>query len=65
MQGCNNDDIMVVEPNISTHNVYKLTDYKDAYMQADIIVYLVAHTLFKSLPRDKTKIILDFCGVVK
>ena len=52
MQGCNNADIMVVEPNVDIHNVYKLTDYRKAFNRADIVVYLVAHTPFKSLPKD-------------
>ena len=65
MQGCNNADILIVEPNIKEHNVFKLTDYKEAYDRADIVVYLVAHTPFKNLPYREDKIILDFCGVVK
>lgn len=65
MQSCNNADIMVVEPNVECHNVFKLTDYKVAYSQADIIVFLVAHTPFKMLPYDKNKVILDFCGIYK
>lgn len=63
MQSCNNADIMVVEPNVNTHNVYKLTNYRKAFDRADIVVYLVAHTPFKSLPKNTDKIILDFCGV--
>lgn len=65
MQSCNNADIMVVEPNVETHNVYKLTNYIDAFERADIIVYLVAHTIFKNLPKDTNKLILDFCGIIK
>ena len=65
MQSCNNADILVVEPNIQEHKVFKLTDYKEAYEQADIVVFLVAHTPFKSLPYDDKKIILDFCGIYK
>ena len=65
MQGCNNADILIVEQNITEHNVFKLTDYKEAYDRADIVVYLVAHTPFKNLPYREDKIILDFCGVVK
>ncbi len=30
MQSCNNADILVVEPNVKNHNVFKLTDYKEA-----------------------------------
>ena len=63
MQGCNNAGILIVEPNVVEHNVYKLTPYEDAFNKADIVVYLVGHTPFKSLPKDTDKIILDFCGV--
>lgn len=63
MQSCNNADIMVVEPNVDIHNVYKLTNYRKAFDRADIVVYLVAHTPFKSLSKDTDKVILDFCGV--
>lgn len=36
MQSCNNANILVVEPNVKEHNVFKLTDYKEAYSKADI-----------------------------
>lgn len=65
MQSCNNADIMVAEPNISSHNVFKLTDYRTAYESADIAVMLVAHDQFKSLRKDDGKIVLDFCGIFK
>lgn len=65
MQGCNNNNILVVEPNIDTHSVFKLTDYKEAYQKADIVVMLTAHEHFKTLPYDDSKIILDFCGIYK
>ena len=65
MQSCNNSDIMVVEPNVESHNVYKLTQYSEAYDKADIVVFLVAHSLFKSLPKNTNKIILDFCGITR
>lgn len=65
MQGCNNAELLVVEPNVKEHNVFKLTDYKDAFERADIVVYLVAHNEFKTLPRDPAKMILDFCGIYK
>ena len=44
MQGCNNANILVVEPNVKEHNVFKLTDYKEAYDKADIVVFLTAHS---------------------
>lgn len=65
MQSCNNAEIMVVEPNVKSHNVYKLTDYKIAYNEADIVVFLVAHSVFKELPQREGKIFLDFCGIYK
>lgn len=65
MQSCNNADILVVEPNVKSHNVFKLTDYKEAYNKADIIVFLTAHKPFKSLPWSDEKVILDFCGIFK
>ena len=46
MQSCNNADILVVEPNITSHNVFKLTDYREAYDRADIVVFLTAHDPF-------------------
>lgn len=65
MQSCNNADILVVEPNVEEHKIFKLTNYKEAYEKADIVVFLVAHSVFKALPYDDTKVILDFCGIYK
>ena len=63
MQSCNNANILVVEPNVASHNVFKLTSYKEAYEKADIVVMLVAHDPFKTLPYREDKVILDFCGI--
>lgn len=65
MQGYNNADILIVEPNVTEHNVYKLTDYKEAYNLADIVVFMVAHSVFKTLVHIENKVILDFCGIYK
>ena len=65
MQGCNNAQIMVVEPNLREHNVFKLKNYKEAYEQADIVVFLVNHREFAELNYRKDVIVLDFCGVFK
>ena len=65
MQGCSNADILVVEPNISEHKVFKLTGYREAYDRADIVVMLVAHDVFKELPWTDEKVILDFCGIYR
>lgn len=65
MQGCNNANILVVEPNLKEHHVFKLTPYNEAYERADIVVFLVAHDPFKTLPRNPNKVLLDFCGIYK
>ena len=65
MQSCNNTQIMIVEPNVQEHNVFKLTNYKEAYEKADIVVFLVNHREFAELNyRDDVKV-LDFCGTFK
>ena len=65
MQSCSNADILVVEPNVQKHKVFKLTSYQEAYEQADIVVMLVAHDEFKALRWTDRKVILDFCGIYK
>lgn len=55
----------VVEPNIPAHKTYPLMNFEEAFAKADIVAYLVAHDAFKSLPRDTSKILLDFCGIFK
>lgn len=65
IQSCNNANILVVEPNIESHHIFKLTKYDEAYNQADIVVFLTAHNQFKTLEKDNNKIILDFCGIFK
>jgi UDP-N-acetyl-D-mannosaminuronic acid dehydrogenase len=63
LQNANNEEYFIVEPNISEHKVFKLTDYNQAVKEADIIAFFVAHKEFKKLEFLKEKIILDFCGV--
>lgn len=65
MQCCNDADILVVEPNVTEHKVFKLTNYAEAYEKADIVAFLVAHKEFKALPYREDKVILDFCGIYK
>jgi UDP-N-acetyl-D-mannosaminuronic acid dehydrogenase len=59
------NNFMVVEPNIKEHSVFKLTNYLDAYQSADIIVFLVAHKEFMTLTYREDKVILDFAGIFK
>jgi len=63
LQNSNNEEHFIVEPNIDSHSVYKLTDYKEAINKADIIVFLVAHDEFKTLTLSSDKLALDFCGI--
>jgi len=65
LQNSNNEEHFIVEPNIDSHNVFKLTEYKVAIEKADIIVFLVAHTEFKNLNTSRGKLVLDFCGINK
>lgn len=63
LQNANNEEYYIVEPNISEHKVFKLTDYKEAVERADIIVFLVAHREFNDLSFPQEKVVLDFCGI--
>jgi len=63
LQNSNNEEHFIVEPNIDSHLVFKLTDYHTAIEKSDIIVFLVAHNEFLSLNVSKNKIVLDFCGI--
>jgi len=62
---CHGAAVLVVEPNVAEHKEFKLTDYSEAYKQADIVAMLTAHNQFKTLPYDESKEILDFCGIYK
>ncbi|MDP4208601.1 MAG: UDP-N-acetyl-D-mannosamine dehydrogenase [Bacteroidota bacterium] len=59
------NNIMVVEPNIADHHIFKLTPFDEAYEKADIVAFLVAHKQFSTLKKCGNKIILDFCGILK
>lgn len=65
MQSNNNADILVVEPNVTEHKVFKLTNYKEAYEKADIVAFMVAHKEFKELDKRNDKVVLDFCGIYR
>jgi UDP-N-acetyl-D-mannosaminuronic acid dehydrogenase len=63
LQNDSNGAYLIVEPNIKDHNVFKLTNYKIAAKEADIIAFLVAHDEFKSYNIARDKVVLDFCGI--
>ena len=65
LQDSNNEEVYIVEPNITEHPVYKLSEINYATKKADILVFLVAHNQFKSLNIPSNKIVLDFCGLDK
>lgn len=65
LQSCSDADIMVVEPNVQEHKTFKLTNYKDAYDRADIVVFLVNHKEFAELNYRNDIQVLDFCGAFK
>ena len=54
---------LFVEPNISKHPDFDLTDIKYAVDHSDIIVFLVAHKELKKVNLDNETIALDFCGI--
>lgn len=59
-------DFRVVEPNITGHKDFAITEYELAFTLSDIVVYLTAHKEFFTLPAEAPgKQILDFCGVFK
>lgn len=64
LQDAQDEEYYIVEPNIQSHNVFKLTDYKEAAKKADIVCFLVAHDEFKELDVNPEKM-LDFCGIHK
>lgn len=64
LQDANDEEYYIVEPNIDSHKVFKLTDYKKAIEKADIIAFLVAHNEFKKTKLGSSKIVLDFCNAL-
>ncbi len=64
LQDAQDEQYYIVEPNIEDHQVFKITNFKEAADKADIIVFLVAHKEFKNLEVSKDKVVMDFCGVM-
>ncbi len=64
MQNSNNEEFYIVEPNIQSHHIFKLTPYEEALKNADIIAYLVGHSAFKKAKPTSDKTVLDFCGIL-
>ena len=62
MQNCNNATIFVVEPNVKEHNVFKLTDYEEAYDKADIVVFWLHMIFSRVFLIERIKLFLIFVG---
>ncbi|MEO8085698.1 MAG: UDP-N-acetyl-D-mannosamine dehydrogenase [Bacteroidota bacterium] len=57
--------VLAVEPNVARHPDLHVTDSNKAALEADVIVFLVAHKEFKKLTLEEGKTVLDFCGIIK
>ncbi len=57
-----NYNVIAVEPNLRKHPDLEITDSIRAMLEADILVFLVAHKEFRTLAVPQDKIVLDFCG---
>lgn len=55
--------VLKVEPNLGHDDKHVLTPTKDALDQADLVVFLVAHTDFKTVSLPTGIPMMDFCGV--
>ncbi len=64
LDSCADVRFKVSEPNLKRYDKYMLSDYREAYDNSDIVVFLTAHKEFKRLSFDNTKVILDFCGAL-
>jgi UDP-N-acetyl-D-mannosaminuronic acid dehydrogenase len=56
-------EFLVSEPNINEHPEFTITTPREACERSDIIVFLVAHSVFRSMKVDSGKTRLDFCGI--
>ena len=59
-------DVVAVEPNIKSHERFKLVMLEEALETADVIAILVKHSQFIKVSNSKelhTSKVLDFCGV--
>ncbi|TXK77883.1 UDP-N-acetyl-D-mannosamine dehydrogenase [Mesonia sp. K4-1] len=64
LQDAQDENYYIVEPNITNHQVFKITPYQEALEKADIVAFLVAHQEFKEVSLNKDQVVLDFCGVL-
>ena len=55
-------DVRACEPNLSNHSTIKLYELEQVLAEADLLVFLVAHSPFKDLDLSGFAV-LDLCGV--
>jgi UDP-N-acetyl-D-mannosaminuronic acid dehydrogenase len=67
LEGQGEYELRVVEPNLKEHRDFELLPLAQALEGADIVVILVAHREFKSIPKNllNEKIIFDTCGALR
>ena len=60
-------ELRIVEPHVAKHAEFPLVPWEEALDGADIVVFLVAHGVFKRIPRKdlEEKILIDTCGVLR
>lgn len=59
-------ELKIVEPNLESHDKFDLVSLDEALDAADVVLILVGHKPFLSIPNSKLaeKVILDTCGVM-
>ena len=57
-------EVLACEPNLHDHPTIKLYALEDVLAQADLLVFLVAHTPFRQLELT-SRAVLDLCGVTE
>ncbi len=59
-------ELRVVEPNLSSHHKYELSSLDEAISESDLILILVAHSKFRSIPPEQLagKNVIDACGAL-
>ena len=62
-----NYDVVIVEPNIESHDLFELISLDQALQQADVLAVLVKHREFLSAEKKAELIAVgafDFCGAL-
>lgn len=61
------DQVLAVEPNLSTSDERPLVSLDEALRRADVVVALVGHRPFKRVDHEvlKAKVVIDTCGVFR